>query len=220
MTAVINIVIPFLAGISILLAIFLAWRALSSRSRVTRLTYGVGRQEARQAMQINIIRSIAALFVGLILLGVWGLSPTPTETAPIPTSTVPVAVEPATATVTLLPTATLTLAVPTAALQAEPEGETSEPVVAPPTATLTPVPTDTPTPPPPTARVTSEVGVWLRAAPSAQAEQLERLEDGALLILLPGRVTAEELEWQEVRAPSGNEGWVAIPFIAYNESQP
>jgi hypothetical protein len=211
-TAVLNVLLPIVAGVCLLLAILLVGRALHARARIPHLAYGVGRQEARQAMQINIIRSIGMFIVGLILLAVWALTSQPGSATPAPTLT-PAALEAeATATTsppaTITPTATPTLALPTSA---------SEPEVAPPTATFTPMPTATPTAPPPTARVTSGVGVWLRVAPSAQAEQLERIDDGVLLILLPGRTTADEFEWQEVRAPSGNEGWVAVPFITYNQ---
>jgi SH3-like domain-containing protein len=36
-----------------------------------------------------------------------------------------------------------------------------------------------------------------------------------VLTLLPGRETVNGTEWQQVRAPSGNEGWVAVEFLNY-----
>ena len=72
-------------------------------------------------------------------------------------------------------------------------------------------------PEPQTAFVNSEVGVWLRSAPSTSGEQVEWLLNGAELIVLDGKQSADDLEWQQVRAFSGNEGWVAVPFITYNE---
>jgi hypothetical protein len=80
-----------------------------------------------------------------------------------------------------------------------------------------PVATDTPTAEPVTATVISEAGVWLRAIPGTEGEQLEWVLEGTTLTLLPGLETADDLEWQQVRTPAGNEGWVAVPFIQYNQ---
>jgi SH3-like domain-containing protein len=35
------------------------------------------------------------------------------------------------------------------------------------------------------------------------------------LELLPDRQTVDDLEWQQVRTPAGNEGWVAAEFLIY-----
>jgi hypothetical protein len=79
------------------------------------------------------------------------------------------------------------------------------------------MPTATATAAPQTATVSSGVGVWLRAAATTEAEQLEWILDGTVLTLLPGRQSAEGFEWQQVRTPAGNEGWVAVDFIVYDQ---
>jgi hypothetical protein len=56
----------------------------------------------------------------------------------------------------------------------------------------------------------------LRSLPSTEGEQLEWVLDGTTLLLLPGKQTADEFEWQQVRTPTGLEGWVAVDFIIYN----
>jgi hypothetical protein len=35
------------------------------------------------------------------------------------------------------------------------------------------------------------------------------------LELLQGRETADDIDWQQVRTPAGNEGWVAAEFLVY-----
>jgi hypothetical protein len=208
---VINIVIPLLAGISIVLALFFILRALQQRSELARAAYSVGRQEARQAMQVDVVRGIAAFLVGLILLGVFGLGPRPVESA-LPPTGLPPAIEPAGAIdASSTPTATVEV-VPTDTPTEEPS-----PTVPAATATETPLPTDTPAPEPSTATVSSGVGVWLRAAPGTNTEQLEWLLDGTVVTVLEGYETADDLEWQQVQTPAGSVGWVAVPFIVYNE---
>ena len=208
---VINVVVPLLAGISIVVALFFILRALQQRSELARAAYSVGRQEARQAMQVDAVRGIFAFLVGLILLGVFGLSPRPVESA-LPSTGLPPVTEPAgavdasstpTATVEVVPTNTPTLE-PTPTLPAA-------------TATEAPPPTDTSVPQPSTATVSSGVGVWLRAAPGTNTEQLEWLLDGTVVTVLEGYETADDLEWQQVQTAAGNVGWVAVPFIVYNE---
>jgi SH3-like domain-containing protein len=82
-----------------------------------------------------------------------------------------------------------------------------------PTATSAPLATETATPPPPTAVVSSGVGVYLRAEPSTESEQLQYLEQGVTVVLLEGQQTTEELLWQQVQAADGQVGWVAFDFI-------
>ena len=208
---VINIVIPLLAGISIVLALFFILRALQQRSELARAAYSVGRQEARQAMQVDVARGIAAFLVGLILWGVFGLSPRPVESALPPTDLTPATSPAGAINATNTPTATVEVA-PTDTPTLEPS-----PTVPEATVTETPLPTDTPAPEPSTATVSSGVGVWLRAAPGTNTEQLEWLLDGTVVTLLEGYETADDLEWQQVQTPTGSVGWVAVPFIVYNE---
>lgn len=213
MTAVLNIVVLLLAGVSILFALFFVRQTLQSRRRSLHETYGVGRQEARQSMQINLVRGVVAFIVGLILLGVFGLSPRPVG----PAETLPVATEPTPATIPVPDTPT-SLSVPTATNTPVVE-PTLEPSPTPPSPTSTPTspPTETATPEPQTATVSSGVGVWLRSSPGTDGEQLERVLQGTVLTLLPGQETADGFQWQQVRTPDGQEGWVATDFITYTE---
>ncbi len=79
------------------------------------------------------------------------------------------------------------------------------------------MPTATNTPEPLTATVASEVGVWLRSGPGVESEQLEWLFDGTILLVLPGRESADDLEWQQVQTESGVTGWVAADFLVVNQ---
>ena len=171
-------------------------------------------------MQVNLIRSLAALVVGLILLGVWSLTLSAAQAAPAPTAVPSPTAKPDSPTTTVQATAvpstdgdeaTATPIVIPATLTPSPTAVTI------PTATDLPEPTVTPAPKVPTATVTSGVGVWLRAAPNADSEQLEWVLEGATLILLPGLEQGPEFDWQQVRTLDGNEGWVAVPFITYSE---
>ena len=213
MTLVFNVILPVLAAVAILTALFFIGRALIQRSQRMRQPYGVGQQEIRRSMQIDFIRGFAAAVVGLLLLltsGLGGLVDSAVSEPPIePTALVeqtPVETEEPTLTPT--PSATST---PTAT------PEPAEPTATP---TITPTPTETPQPEPETAVVQSGVGVWLRSAPSPDSDQLEWLLDGTVLTLLDGLVVGDDFEWQEVRAPSGQEGWVAVEFIIYDTDLP
>ncbi len=216
MTAVfINILLPLLATVTLLAAFFYLLKALEQRRRINRQVYSVGQVETRRAMKIGFLRAIVIAFAAALLLFAWGvmsatgtwpllpeLTPMPTL-APANTSTPTLSPE-----VTPVPLETISLSLTPAA---------TETAVATPTpiATATPTPTVTPTPQPATAVVSSGVGVWLRATPSTAGEQLEWLLDDTILTLLPGYETGSDFDWQQVRAPSGREGWVAVPFIRY-----
>ncbi|MCB8916769.1 MAG: hypothetical protein H6666_02495 [Ardenticatenaceae bacterium] len=210
MTAVLNIVIPLVGAMFLLVALVSIVRALQSRSQSTRYTYGVGRQEARRTMQIAVIRSVIFAVIGLILLGVFGLSLRPNDMlpgdeafTPQPTTTATLVVIPPTATGTPPPTVAIVA--------------TEAPLPSPSPTNPLLVPTDLPTATPtsvPSAIVNSEVGLYLREAPGG-TQELELLVNGTVLILLPGRETVDGVEWQQVRTPTGNEGWVAVQFIVY-----
>jgi hypothetical protein len=211
-----NVVLPVLAAVTILAALFFIGRAFVQRAQRARQPYGVGQQETRWAMQVDFIRGFAAAVVGLLLLLVSGLggriepavSQPPVEPTPV------VETEPGTDTeMTATPTPTVTAVPATSTPTATPDEPTATP-------TITATPTETPQPEPETAVVQSGVGVWLRSAPSPDSEQLEWLLDGTVLTLLPGYQVGEEFEWQEVRAPSGQEGWVAVEFIVYDTDLP
>lgn len=218
MTAVLNIVIPGLAILAIAATIYFGLRAFQHKSAVAQEPYNVGQQDVRRAMQVDIMRAGLFLVIALILLGVIGFSlpaaseseptaeavPDATDTSPAPT-----------ATINIPPTMPPQTAVPTEPILTEPPPV--QPTELPTQEEPTAVPTITPLPTPQTAVVTSEVGVWLRSSPGISGEQIEWLLNNTELIVLTGTETADELEWQQVRAPSGNEGWVASQFIAYSE---
>lgn len=148
--------------------------------------------------------------IGLILLGVFGLSLRPNDMlpgdeafTPQPTTTATLVVIPPTATGTPPPTVAIVA--------------TEAPLPSPSPTNPLLVPTDLPTATPtsvPSAIVNSEVGLYLREAPGG-TQELELLVNGTVLILLPGRETVDGVEWQQVRTPTGNEGWVAVQFIVY-----
>jgi hypothetical protein len=134
---------------------------------------------------------------------------------------------------------------PTLALTSPPSAVTIEPVNNPPTTgptntpiglqnlstptytpeipTETPTPSQTPTPATPTPTSTPDIdtavvnspnGLWLRETPGG-TQEVELIPDGTILVLLPGLETVDGVEWQQVRTPAGNEGWVAVDFIIY-----
>ncbi len=219
MTSVLNFVILLLALSAFIVAVYFAIRAFRYKGQSVKATYNVGQVEARRAMQVDIIRAGAAFLVGLIMLGVIGwLNPfstdasdesgTSVEAEPSPVFTA----VPTTAVPSPLPTDTVDQPAITATAVPLPPSPTP---LLPATDTAVPLPTDTPQPA--TAIVQSGVGVWLRSIPSTDGEQVEWLLDGTILELLPGLESDGELDWQQVRAPSGSEGWVAVPFIVYNE---
>lgn len=217
MTAVLNLLIPFLAGVATLAGIYFLLRAFSSRSAETRASYNVARQHAHHDKQIDLIRSVFSFIVALIFFGVYGFAPRPL--APVPTVT---ATPSPTTAVPATPTAS-----PTQAIATFPAIQPTETLTPPPTDSPTPtmtsttvpptLPADTPTPALRTATVNSGVGVWLRAEPTTTAEQLEWLLDGTILTVLPETATGENLAWQHVQTAEGLVGWVAIPFITFNE---
>ncbi len=212
--------LPILAGVAILAAVVFLFRALSRRSQSSKAAYNVGQQEAKVAMQVDLVRVVAAFVAGVILFGIFSLLPEATNDVtdliePTPRPFV-------TPDVNVLPTNTSPPAVslPTSTLPA-PEEST---IAAPPTASALPVVVETAvtpptsTPEPATAIVSSGVGVWLRSVPSVDGEQLEWLLEGAVLILVEGeQATADNLAWQQVQAASGLVGWVAVPFIELPE---
>lgn len=210
-TTMVNIVIPVLGGIFIAAAIVSFLSGIQARSQSTHSAYGWGRQEARQTMQVAFLRSFGLLIIGLIILGVYGLAVLPEDlTMPdtLPTATVTLTLPATVAVATASPTATLNVPV-TIPLP------TSTPLL--PSQTATVAPTDTPPPTltvVPSAVVNSPVGLYLREV-AGGVQEVELLVNGTVLVLLPGRETIDGVEWQQVRTPSGNEGWVAVQFIIY-----
>jgi hypothetical protein len=212
-TAVLNYIILAFMILSIVAALYFMMRGLRARSLSAKETYGVGQVEAVRSMKIDIARGIGLIFLSLILLGVYGLSSRPTEAIGEPTPEPTAVLEVSTAVPdTIVPTPTATLIIipsPVSATIAPTEAPAVEPTLEP-----TEVP---PTPAPVTAVVTSEVGVWLRGTPSTTGEQIEWVLNGTILTVLPGRETADDFDWQQVRTPTGSEGWVAVDFIEISQ---
>lgn len=210
MTTVLNIIIPILAGLCLLGSVFYAVRGFRARSGSASQAYGVARQESRQEMLVSFSRAAVFFLLALILVGIFGLSPRPetTEVLPTPTTTVAPTDRP-TATATTAPTQTPTV---TAAAGESTPTSTVPPELATETPDATAEVTETPSVP--TAVVNSPNGLWLRERPGG-TQELELIPDGTALTLLDGRETVDGLEWQEVRTPAGNEGWVAVEFIIY-----
>lgn len=219
---IIQIILLVIAAVLIIAAIIFVYQARHRHTRSNRAAYNVDRQQAHRAMRLNLLSALAAMVVGLVLFGIYFLLPDSSEAESAPVLTVepsPAAtldrVEtavPATATSIPGPTATATDLPPAVV-------STLTPIpTSPPSASSTPEPEPTATAVVPevlvkTAVVTSGVGVWLRSAPSVDGDQLEWLLTDTQVVVLEGQATADEFDWQEVQAPSGNVGWVAVPFI-------
>lgn len=210
-----NIVILVLALLAALAAIVSLVGAVLKRSAISNQPYGVGRQESRQTMLVSLIRAAVLGIFALILFGVYGLSARPDEVLSNepqatlePTATTAAQEEAPTLTATTTPVEVITeesTELPPAITSAAPTN-TPDPTS---TATITPTPV-------PSAIVNSEVGLYLRPEPGSSVE-LELLANGAVLELMEGRETLDGVEWQQVRSSSGNEGWVAVEFITYQQ---
>jgi hypothetical protein len=212
--SLINAVLLLLAILFILAALNSILRGLFLRSKMQRAYYGVGRQAERRSMLVNMAWGGLWMLLGIILLVGFSISqsvanqvePEATATAefmPSPTSP-PTVVQ--TATVAILPT-------PVQLATATPMASPTTPIQIP-TQEPTPSPTVTSTPKPPSAIVNSPNGLYLRDVAGGVAE-VELIADGAELILLEGRATARDFEWQKVQTAAGNEGWVAIDFLIF-----
>lgn len=188
-------------------------RGISRRRHVSGYTYGVARQEARKDMIVSIAQSLFFLFLGLVVIFIYGLvsrtesaKGTPTLQPPVsPTFTLTAFSSPV-----IAQTQSFT---PTPTILTEPPASSTAPVVLP-TATASPTPVPTATPKVPSAIVNSPNGLWLRETPGG-TEELELIPDGTELFLADGLETVDDLEWQLVTTPSNNLGWVAAEFIIY-----
>ncbi|MCB9431458.1 MAG: SH3 domain-containing protein [Ardenticatenaceae bacterium] len=211
-TAVFQIIVYILLALILLGTLAFLGRAWRARSETARAPYGVGHLESRQAARRNLLWGFLLLVGGFLCVGSFLLGSqvaemlpqASTAVPPIPTVPLPTATEPA---AIVVPTET---AVPTTL----PNPTETVPLV---TDTPEPLPTETAVPAPTTATVNSGVGVWLRSVPGTASDQLEYLVDGTILTLLDSQQTADDLVWQQVTAPSGTAGWVALDFIVINQ---
>ena len=213
MLAVLNIVLLIVAALAVPASIYYIARALTARRAANRRAYGVGRQEARHQMFLLLARAVFLGFVGLLAFGIVGVSALPggilAEPEPTPTST---------ARPTERPTATQTGTPTPLPVPQTPRSSPTSPLARP-TDPPTPTPSVTPTPRPPVATVNTPAGVYLRGQPNLTSPELELLPNGTELFLLPGRESVNEIDWQQVEAPSGATGWVAADFLLYPEDQ-
>jgi hypothetical protein len=210
----INLILLILAGASVLAAIISGLAGLGLRSRVASSAYGVGRQEMRRTMQVSFIRALGFALLALVFFAVYGLSARPEEML----STEPEAEltpEPPAASATPELAVTNTVRAVTSTPTTAAISPTANVPAVTTTPTHTPTPTITPTPEP-SAVVIAPAGLYLRDVPGGTAE-LELVGEGTSLVLLPGRETVDDLEWQQVRTPGGLEGWVAADFLDYQQ---
>lgn len=218
MNAVYPYIVPLLLIGAIVAAGLFLLRAWNNRSASTHAPYNVGRQEARVAMQANVIRAFFVIVVGVVLLGVlFAVRLFEPDSAEEPLVTVEPTRTQESPTATLETVLTATEEVVPVATDPVPATPTTQPI-----AEDTPTPTNEPLPTatdaPLTAVVSSGVGVWLRSTPSTEGEQLEWLLDGTSLILLDQIENTDTFTWQQVQAPSGLVGWVATDFIEVPQS--
>lgn len=229
METVMNTAAPIFAGLCVLGAFYLLVRGIRSRG-VPQTSYGVARQEARHSMLNSFFGAAFFLILGLIIFSIYGVFSSDFLSEASGDESV--------VTFTPSPTAMITEPVLEATTAPEPESDSTAaapintPVdlenlatstFTPEVPTETPLPTETPTPQTPTATSTPDVdtavvnspnGLWLREAPGG-TQEVELIPDGTVLVVLTGRETVDDLEWQQVRTPAGNEGWVAVDFIIY-----
>jgi hypothetical protein len=163
-------------------------------------------------MLVSFTRSAALLFIALIVFAIYGLVPRDEEIEPVATVT-RASISSPTIEVdgTLLPspstpptrasdqTTPITVATPS-----EQSTRVEEPTQAP-TSTLLAK----------TAVVNSFNGLWLRSDPDPDGDQLELILNETVLVLLHESEPPDQSEWQQVRSPSGLEGWVFKQFILY-----
>ncbi len=200
MTAVFDFIIPICTGLSFLAVLYFGLRALFSRSRISTQAYGVGQQEVKRKTRIYLWLGVLAFIFVLASLATIGINSLLGSREPEPV------VETAVPTALIIPTA-----IPTeTSIPATPLSSPTSPI---PTNTPLPSPTATSTPEPPTATVNIVAGVWLRSVPTLSGEQLERLFQGEVVILLSGIETADDIEWQQIQIESGVIGWVAKEYI-------
>jgi hypothetical protein len=228
-TQLINIAILVLGLLFVLLALVYFVRGIQARSGTTGKRYNVGRQQARMSMVGAWFRAGLLGLLGVVLLLIGGVSMLPAGNAtaePDAIGTPLVTTEP-TITTTIdagseneagsMPTPTPTTAIPEVVVTTVSSNQ--------PPPTFTPIPT-TATPesaaPDPQltpeeetvnsgVRVNSPNGLYLRAAPGG--EVVELIDNEAVVIVLEGTQTVDDIEWWFVRAISGNEGWVAASFL-------
>lgn len=220
MDFVLPLVVPLLLVVAIAAAGIYLLRAWNNRTDSAYAPYNVGKHEARVAMQINVIRALVVVILGVVLLGVLlvtgVLQSRPAEEQD-PTLLIDSTSTPSDLAPTMTPELIISTDIPTPEVTVDvPDTPTAVSIEEVPTATPEPLPTVTDAPL--TAVVSSGVGVWLRSNPSTTGEQLEWLLEGTELLVLDGTADGDSFRWQEVQAPSGAVGWVAVDFVVVLDS--
>ncbi len=206
MTPPATTIVTIVAVLLLVGAVILLIKGLLAGQLVPSKAYGVEIQKTRHDSLVSYFRSAFLFGLALILFAILGIGSLPagdqdTETPSILSTVVeetatPDASQPlATAT---LAEYTITSTSPIPTLTATP--------------TSTPVPTNTPDIP--IAVVNSPNGLWLRDRPGG-TNRVELLSDRTELVVLDGNESADDIEWQRVRTPSGIEGWVAVEYIQF-----
>lgn len=204
--SVIEVILLALIVLSGLAMLFFIVRGLQARTTSPLHPYDVARQQSRHNMQVNFLRAGFLLLLTLILLGIFGLVPGDGSESSQATATATMALSQTPAAASATPSQT-PQALATATVEA-----TRVELTATTTPTVTATVEATETPSVATAVVDSPNGLWLREAPGG-TQEVELIAHQTELELLPGREMADEIEWQQVRTPAGNEGWVAAEFL-------
>jgi len=211
-----NIILIIVATFFLLVSVFFVLRGLRARENLSGTAYGVARQESRHVMLVSFTRGAVLFLVALIIFAIYGLLPRE-ENLQVEGTSIPE--DTASPTITINDTR-----VPPAS---------PGPISSTETATLqstdlpgledTRVPDPTPVPTSEiqstTALVSSFNGLWLRSDPDPEGDEIELILDEAVLIILRETEPSNQTEWQFVRSPNGNEGWVFKQFIIYQQDE-
>ncbi|MCO5184633.1 MAG: hypothetical protein M9941_00615 [Anaerolineae bacterium] len=232
---IINIAILLLALFFLVLAVVYFVRGFVARGDTKGRRYNVGRQEARISMLGSWLTAIVFSAIGIVLLVIGGASILPSgasaeEPVALPSPTLPVSTPTEDRDAAgSMPTPTAD-ATPTAPPTLSPEAtvtEITDDALAPPptftpaasdTTDTTPAPVatpvETPTQPPnsaPSARVNSPNGLYMRTVPGG--EVVELIAHEAIVFLLEGEQTVDNVVWRLVESQNGNRGWVAADYL-------
>jgi hypothetical protein len=176
-------------------------------------------------MLISFFGGTFLLILGLVIFGIYGVfgfEPFP-ETNELETGAT---FTPSPTVMTTLPSSEATITPtenPTTSVTPVNLENLETPTFTPEIPTETPEPSETPSPETPTVTSTPDIdtavvnspnGLWLRETPGG-TQEVELIPDGTVLTVLAGREVVDGFEWQQVRTPAGNEGWVAVEFIVY-----
>lgn len=198
-----------LAIVALLVALAFIIRGVNLWQRAQKEYYTVGKQTQRRTMVIEWIKGSGFILLAILLT----IAFTSTRNG-LPSIDLLITLTPTITPIVASATPTLTSTpTPTLAGTPSPSVIPTTPIEIP-TRTLTPIPTISPTPEPPSAIVNSPNGLYLRPQPGSD-QIIELIPDQTDLVLVGERVLFNDLQWQKVLTPLGNEGWVAADFLIY-----